>query len=246
MIKKNYFQSFQQGMTLIELSVVLLILIALAGLAAPYVGGISSSASCQATDATMHAIKEAIMGGAAGTGFYGDTLGSYPANKGGSDYNLKYLFAPGLWPLYNAKTAIGWRGPYLTNGAISPSGLDDSFSSVYANPTEPTPNPTGKVHDSITTNTPQILDGWHRPIVLQIPYNKITGKYVPEYARLVSAGPTFSGSAIDTKIQYDSTYVDSSGVPHPLPDALDRNDDRVLYLRMSDPLPGGNTACDES
>lgn len=79
MTGKRYFKTLQQGVTLLELSVVLLVLVALAGLAAPYVGSIGSTAMCQTTGATMHVVKEAIMGGGAGAGFYGDMLGRYPS-----------------------------------------------------------------------------------------------------------------------------------------------------------------------
>lgn len=252
MTGKRYFNTLQRGMTLIELSVVLMILVALAGLAAPYVGGIGSTASCQTTDATMHAVKEAIMGGTAGAGFYGDTLGEYPkATKGQTtaDYTLNYLFTkPAPWDEYNAKTGVGWRGPYLQSGGVLSLedivNLDSSFDAYNA-----TTNPNGKAHINHRVNTvTQVFDAWHRPIILQIPYDTSTTPPTahPEYARLISAGPTFSGSAIDTKIQYDSTFVDGNGVHHPLPDALDRNDDRVIYLKMPDPLPGGNTPCDEN
>ncbi len=47
MTGKQRFKTLQQGMTLLELSVVLLILIALAGLTVPYVSGIGSTPSCR-------------------------------------------------------------------------------------------------------------------------------------------------------------------------------------------------------
>jgi len=49
-------------MTLIELRVVMLILIALAGLALPYVSGTTSKALCDATNVSMANIKKVIMG----------------------------------------------------------------------------------------------------------------------------------------------------------------------------------------
>lgn len=85
---------FEKGFTLIELTVVLLILVALAGLAIPYVGGTNRMALCQATDASMQALKSAIMGGGANSGFYMDLLGYFPkATKSTTaDFNLRYLF----------------------------------------------------------------------------------------------------------------------------------------------------------
>ncbi len=220
----------QKGMTLIELTVVLLILIALAGLAIPYVSGTSRMALCQATDASMQAIKTAIMGGGTNSGFYGDTLGYYPkATKSATaDFNLRYLFEQGSWSTYNPKTAVGWRGPYLRSGGVAPLGLDASFSQVYS----PASQPTGTVHSVLTGS--QVLDAWGQPIILQVPYDATTATYNLEYARLVSAGPNHSG--IETKIQYVSTLT-------PLPDASDRGDDRVLYLKMPD--LGANIPCNE-
>lgn len=238
MTGKQRFNSLQRGITLLELSVVLLILIALAGLTVPYVGGIGSTAMCQTTDATMQAVKEAIMGGTAGPGFYGDTLGYYPkATKStAADYNLTYLFsAPtdsswGGMVSFNAKTAVGWRGPYLqSGGAAIPAGLGTSFADVFNSTT----NPTGKVHLAINGGS-QVMDAWHRPIILQVPY--YGSAYHPEYARLISAGPGTGiepgDAAIDTNIQTQ--------------DASDRGDDRVLFLKNPDPLAGGNPPCDVS
>ncbi|MFA6162399.1 MAG: prepilin-type N-terminal cleavage/methylation domain-containing protein [Methylobacter sp.] len=246
MTGKQCFKSLQRGMTLLELSVVLLVLIALAGLTVPYVGGIGSTAMCQTTDATMQAVKEAIMGGAAGAGFYGDTLDYYPkATKSTTtDYNLTFLFsAPtdnswGGMDSFNAKTAVGWHGPYLqSGGAAIPAGLGTSFVDVFDAAT----NPTGKVHLAINAGS-QVMDAWHRPIILQVPYYDDDGAgphsadYHPEYARLVSAGPGTGiepgDAAIDTSIQTQ--------------DASDRGDDRVLFLKTPDPLAGGNTPCDVS
>ena len=60
----------QTGVTLLELTVVLLVLVALAGVAIPYLGGTSSTALCNATDVTMQNVKKAIM-----ERYYLDTLG---------------------------------------------------------------------------------------------------------------------------------------------------------------------------
>ncbi|MDI1231380.1 MAG: prepilin-type N-terminal cleavage/methylation domain-containing protein [Methylobacter sp.] len=227
MTGKHYFKTLQRGVTLIELSVVLLILVALAGLAVPYVGGIGSTASCQTTDATMHAVKEAIMGGAAGAGFYGDTLGRYPSPKSTpTKYSLAYLFEPGDWPAYNTKTGVGWRGPYLQNGGVlsTESALNDSFT-AYS-----TTTPNGKAHiDHNVTTLTQVFDAWHRPIILQVPTTCSISSNPLDCARLVSAG---GDAIINTPINDE--------------DADLRNDDRVLFLKIPDPKPGGNIPCDQS
>lgn len=229
----------QSGMTLLELTVVLLILIALAGLAIPYVGGTGRMAMCQATDATMQAVKEAIMGGASGPGFYGDTLGYYPkATKGTvADFNLHYLYEAGVWTSYNPKTGVGWRGPYLMSGQIPNSGIDSSFASLATQIYDPATNTSGKVHAIINDSlNAQAMDAWNRPIVLQVPYNAVSGKYELEYARLVSAGPGAGIAPGDAQID---TAI------HNNPNASDRGDDRVLYLTMPDPYANGNIPCDQ-
>ncbi|WP_152555699.1 hypothetical protein [Methylomarinum vadi] len=253
----------QSGMTLMELTVVLLILIALAGLAIPYVGGTGRMAMCQATDATMLAVKEAIMGGASGPGFYGDLLGEYPRDRYfTTGYNLHYLFnrdngldddsdthnsdtinfdgvfdADEEWRDYNPRTGVGWRGPYLMSGQIPNSGIDSSFASLATQIYDPATNTSGKVHAIINDSlNAQAMDAWNRPIVLQVPYNAVTGKYELEYARLVSAGPGAGIAPGDAKID---TAI------HNNPNASDRGDDRVLYLRMPDPYANGNIPCDQ-
>ena len=240
----RHIKALQNGMTLIELTVVFVILVAMAGLAMPAIRGTHDMAMCQATDATLQAVKQAIMGGAAGTGYYADTLGEYPKTTQGlttADYSLDYLFnTPGHWNKYNPKTGVGWRGPYLQGGGLlgteRAAALHNSFGAYDA-----ATNPDGKAHiDHRVTTITQVFDAWGRPIILQIPYDTATTHPTPqpEYARLVSAGPTLSLAVIDTKIQYDSS-VD------PLPNAADRKNDRVLYLKMPDPLPGGNKPCNE-
>lgn len=255
----------QHGFTLLELTVVLLILLGLAGLAVPYIDNTGSKAMCQTTDATMQSVKEAIMGGAAGTGFYTDTLGLLPAvERGGNRYSLHFLFSPrdvdataSAWAAFNPKTAVGWRGPYLTTGAsldtTTLGALDSSFGAEFDSGN---PATDAYVHvdivsydgaDADTTATDveaakliHVMDGWHRPIVLQVPYDTSTSQFKLDYARLVSAGPgnglNPGDARIDTKIQYDSSVT-------PLPNAVDRGDDRVLYLKYPDPKPGGNEPC---
>lgn len=250
-------KTIQRGMTLLELSVVLLVLIALAGLAVPYVASTGQMTMCQATDATMQTVKEAIMGGAGGAGYYVDTLGTYPADRGDTDYNLRYLFVAGDghssdavsdWPAFNPQTGVGWRGPYLMNGGAIDSAhvdgnaangeLDASYSQVF----DPATNPSGKVHANIKTATDaQVFDAWRRPIILQIPYYDDDGEgpheaqYHPDYARLVSAGP---GSGLAPGDAYINTPITEQN-------AASRGYDRVLFLANPDPLPGGNVPCDQ-
>jgi len=239
---------YQKGMTLIELTVVLLILIALAGLAIPYVGGTSQMALCKATDASMHAIKTAIMGGGANTGFYMDTLGSFPKKTKGpttADYSLHFLFTrtDSEWNDYNPKTAVGWRGPYLMQGrsldATVLNALDASFDDASKVHTK------NKKYDGVDADTTEtvteaeklfhVMDTWNRPIIIQVPLSCAYSTNPNGCARLVSAGPGNGITASDASI---NATIGSS-------DASDRGDDRVLFLKIADPYPEGNRPCDE-
>ncbi len=232
---------FQKGMTLLELSVVLLVLIALAGMVMPYVSGTGRMAMCQATDATLQAVKEAIMGGAAGPGFYGDTLGYYPKDTKSTttDHNLLYLYsAPSGWGAYNPKTAVGWRGPYLMHGMTNEYAVDADSDADLTDELHSSFGDTTNILDvAVAVNDQVILDGWGRPIILQVPtanctpYPSNPGKC----ARIVSAG------AIPGR------YIQSNGFTATLTDgdAATRDDDRVLFLQIPDPNPGGNIPCNE-
>jgi type II secretory pathway pseudopilin PulG len=214
------------GFTLLELMVVLLILIALAGVVVPFVHGTVEQATCQATDATLAAVKEAIMGSPQGPGYFHDMGGHFPEYKDntGDHYHLHFLFATstftspkqGLYPSelkdFKPSLGLGWRRPYLQGGGKlkDPSSLDASFDDLQY------------VHFKHTDFTEDVfvLDHyrWRNPIVLQVPNN------CPNYgngswcARLVSAGPD---GKLDTKI------ADAG--------ASNRGDDRVLFLRIPDP-----------
>lgn len=256
---------FEKGITLLELTIVLLILVALAGVTIPYVAGTGQMAMCQATDASMQAIKRAIMGGPSGPGFYGDMLGYYPKKTKSltADFNLHYLLSKptdtswGSMATYNPKTAVGWRGPYLQGGRMSPSNLDASFDKDNSLTPPKAFDPTDaatfslKVHDSViaTTNHPQIMDAWNRPIILQVPCEKATASAStctpkPDYARLVSAGPGSGINPGDASINTLIVYTKSAATPPPW-SASDRGDDRVLYLKQPDPYPKGNTPCNQ-
>ncbi len=227
----------QRGMTLLELTVVLLILSALAGLAVPYVMGTGERAMCQTTDATMQAVKEAIMGGKAGPGFYGDLLGQLPkaTRFATPDFNLSFLFAApadaswGSLRQFNPKTAVGWRGPYLQGGSRTPDGLTASFSA--------TSGVSATVHVVITGS--QVLDGWGRPLVLQVPdsasCDKLTGLTNTQEAycaRLISAGPDNGPLPGDAEI---NTPINDDPATTPAIENARQGYDRILYLRIPTP-----------
>jgi len=108
-----------RGLTLIELAVVLLIMIALAGVLVPMFQGTGQYAQCLATDATLANIRDAIMGVGSQAGFRND-MGRMPpldsTNVPPDASSLSALFNnPGV-PAFNPVTQRGWRGPYLSGG----------------------------------------------------------------------------------------------------------------------------------
>lgn len=237
-------QSTQSGMTLIELAVVLLILVALAGLVVPYMGGTGSKALCDATDLSMQNIKKAIMGGGSGAAFYLDTLGYFPKDqKTGTNYNLTYLFESGGWNAYDPETAVGWRGPYVMNGVRLDSNTEYQAANLPASfkdassPANPT---TNHVHDNLADGQTVILDGWGRPIVIQVPTVSdcktilgLTSNPKEGYcARLVSAGPGL-GLGIDNADIETAIAKNLAG------------DDRILYLNAPTPATDINPSCSQ-
>ena len=205
------------GFTLIELTVVLLILIALAGLAIPYIGGTSQTALCNATDVTMQNIKKVIM-----ERYYLDTLGYFPKDKKDTvtnDYDLTYLFIPNEWSSFDPETQLGWRGEYLQNGIdIGTNAPNNSFKKA-----------NGKTHTDIIGT--HVLDAWGRPIIIQAYCSNSTYTTKSDcetnsalwIARLVSAG-SGSGVGLDNA-EINTAITDVNGI----------NDDRILYLNKATP-----------
>lgn len=206
----------QRGMSLLELSVVLLILAGLAGMALPYLGGAGRTAACQATDATLATVRDAIIGSGATPGYLSD-MGDFPyyldtsmtprhdtlhflfANSlsiGATTYYANGLAAGDSRLQFNPATRRGWHGPYLLNGVTiaGQSAVLDSF------------------------HPPQCTGDCRSPVILQLPGGNAS------YARLVSVGP-------DGVLQTVLTDLAASS----------RGDDRVLFLQMAD--PGRNQPC---
>jgi hypothetical protein len=141
---------------LIELLVVLMVLIAVAGIVIPNVtdlriGSFGSQRKTPAeivTETTLLRVRAAIMGGETMPGLWQD-LGGREAEL---PQTIAELFAPpaGWTDSFDPNTRLGWRGPYIQpNGAqlgLELAGLG------YGNATDPA-----------------ILDGWGRPIVIQDP-----------------------------------------------------------------------------
>ncbi|MGR8935201.1 MAG: hypothetical protein ACU837_12540 [Gammaproteobacteria bacterium] len=81
-----------------------------------------------------------------------------------------------------------------------------------------------------------VLNGWGRPIIIQVPYDTANSKYLYDYARLVSAGPIPGRD-----IQMNGFSVTKNDT-----DADPRDDDRVLFLKIPDPKASGNIPCDQT
>jgi type II secretory pathway pseudopilin PulG len=247
----------QAGMTLIEMGVVLLIVVTMAGLALPRLSGSTRAAACQTTDASLAAVRDAIMGSGAAAGYYGD-MGTLPANPDpakNTQYDLHYLFsrfdktnAKCSDPLkmddpaqcrqhskFNPTTQRGWRGPYLRGGLTVQTGRASDTNTPPGDLSARNFTNASYVNAAVADGDSIVADAYSNfqnpvfiapsPIILQVPTtcpDYIDNRYC---ARLVSAGPDGVLNAT----------LDNAG-------ALNRNDDRVLFLQIPDPWH--NAACD--
>ena len=260
---KKRLRKQEAGVTLIELTVVLLVLIALAGVVVPYVGGTAQSSMCSTTDVTLANIRDAILGTGATSGFKNE-LGMMPSYDGMPTpppykdgilselyHNPAYIdvVTPAnnstSYAAYNPTTRHGWNGPYLTGGfncTTLPSGLNLSVCCQ----TQSAPVGNFALDSFVTTNainrTPNYSlcsDGVtpaSDPIELR--QDSVTSIYF-----LVSGGPN---GQIDTVRTGTCTSTSTSTCT---PSLATRNscnqfcedDDRVLVLNAPD--PGKNQPC---
>lgn len=197
----------QQGLTLLELSVVLLVLMGLAGLLIPFLGGTTDFARCTTTQASMVAIRDALLGSFEKPG-YREDMNALPVDIRGlllQNYCLEDATlltqatctgAGKTWitqAAFNPVTRRGWRGPYL----LQPM-LDDGYLQGNAIILQ-IPSVDGDGNDCVTINAAYGQN---------------------DCARLVSNGP--DGNP-------DTTLADANGSA--------RKDDRILYLFIPDPNP---------
>ncbi len=233
----------QQGLSLLELVIVLLILVALSGLVLPMFQETPKYAQCVATRSSMKAIRDAIMGNIDGPGYLAD-LGEFPVSIAALSTKTDYCVgdltkttpatctaAGNTWktlPVFNPVIGMGWRGPYLQDFSTGSAAALTGGNFNATTHVLPVINPTDAV----------ILDSFphgasaRRPIVLQNPGDDsptdgndcsidVAGAISPDDCiRLVSAG---SDGVLNTSL------ADAK--------ASARGDDVVLYLKIADPSP---------
>lgn len=222
--------SLRAGLTLIELVVVLVILVALAGLLVPLLGNFTKDSREQATRTTLANVARAIVGtggyeqamrfarDANGVAFGAATGLPWPGqdevDAGRANHpQLNYLFfapvedATSLEPLldYDPISQTGWRGEWLDASAATSYDLVGLGAAGFL-------DRYGEQGDLAP------LDGWGRPIIIQLPGASPAGR---PNARLVSAGPD---RILDTPPDV------------PTPTLLEKSDDLVLYLFREDPF----------
>jgi type II secretory pathway pseudopilin PulG len=190
-------------LTLLELVVVMIILVALASLVVPLVGNLVGDSRGDVTRQSLTEIRNVVAN------MYWDDMGKKLPRPGAAGIaagrqnhpQVRYLFFnPNKDPETTVRDwdpayRLGWRGPYLMNpGGRFPEPDPTNFTDFY-----------GEADD------PAVLDAWGHPIVIQNP-----GLVGPaQDVRLVSAGPdgridiapaTWSGSLTDAN-DGDDLYV---------------------------------------
>ena len=214
------------GLTLLELLVVLTILIALATIVVPVIGGYGTKSQQIGARENLQRLQDLLVNQ------YQADMGELPrpspatvaAGTRPDHPQLRYLFLnPDTEDITSTSTATLlsgriWRGPYvLSRGSRYVVNTTNNFTTVYG---------IGDVLDGsgnlTTPGDPTVVHAWGHPIVIQVP--NTTGGATPSatditYTRLVCAGPN---GVIDTSETID------------MPTAAQRGDDIVLFLYRAD------------
>lgn len=229
-----FLRARRRGLTLLELLIVLVILVALGTILVPTLSWISDNSQRFSTYENLIRLRELLM-----NKYYQD-MGELPRPRaalttGGSASRvnhpqLVYLFVnpdthedgdPSndfLTPT-NALSGRRWQGPYIMHSGSeyyvtdtdSDSSTGTNFTSRYG-----VGNATTRVGD------PTLIDAWGGPIVIQVPdldENGVTSTIEKQHARVVSAG--------------------RNGILETPPDVLmptlaQRGDDIVIFLSRHD------------
>lgn len=194
----------RSGLTLIELLVVLVILIAIGGVVTVLLSdgvrvrgadGEQRDAEEVVTMQTMRTVRDALIGTSADDPGYRGDMGELPSRLGMLIKNIDGEDA------FDPATKRGWRGPYVLHEGV-----------VYGDFIQGGDGFPDNTDIADIEDDPAILDGWGKPVLLQEPD-------VPDYARIVSAGPN--------RI-LETDFGDPSS-------DMDRGDDLVLFLLSDDP-----------
>jgi prepilin-type N-terminal cleavage/methylation domain-containing protein len=222
--------------TLLELTVVIVIVAALAALVVNNVSRTADDAEVVAARATMQTLADAITGSAAGPGYLSDMRhvpGFRPVLL-----RPHHLLVQGVQQNFDPVAQRGWRGPYLRNAQrvlTSPAATGAFPSAGDRSPRYVgTFFERGFFSDAVTSpyGVPGDLaaaDPWGNPIVIQVPplsaFSGSTGDAKRfRYARLVSAGP--DGTLATPLDRLGGMLTDGT--------SLIRGDDLVLFLNRSD------------
>lgn len=124
----------RQALTLAELVVVLFILVALAGVAAPLCSGQMSTAAQSTTQATLAQARDAVDQYWRDTKFLTlDGVGSVATEA--NRFNLQWLFADPVTGVasnnFDRNTQSGWNGPYLLAATTSPDAVIDGLVDAW-------------------------------------------------------------------------------------------------------------------
>lgn len=211
----------RRGLTLLELLVVLLILIALATIVVPTIGMFGSKSQQVTTRENLLRLQELLLDR------YMVDMNELPrpdltVSPARVDHpQLRYLFVnpdtEDIRPTAGATLLSDrrWNGPYVKHGGARYQ-LDGAKGFVAAYGVGDTAGPP------VVPGDPAILDAWGRPIVLQEP--DVDGEFDPtdvegRHTRLVSAGPN---GVIDTPLNVL------------MPTELERGDDILIFLFRHD------------
>lgn len=191
-----------QGFTLIEMTVVVMVIAALAAMVVSQVDGTLEDAEQTAARAILQTVAEACTGSAAGLGYLADMR--YAPGFHSETLRLHDLLERGHQVPFDPARRCGWRGPYLRpgagvqnlnaarNGAFPAAderrAIDDASFLQRGFYLDAATSPYGQPGD-LTVGDP-----WGNPIVIQVPAaSAFLGAVTPDkrlrYTRLVSAGP---------------------------------------------------------
>ena len=251
----TYSPRAMRGMTLIELGVVLLILVALAGLALPYVGGIIGNSSCELTEATLQNVRSAIIGSPTSPGFVGD-MNRMPYNLGElitCPTGTNPTFAcgtptnPSLTSSYNPSSQSGWRGPYLTNANVA-NGITDQFrSSSYP---QGAPIKLLIAYSPATATTTAVCNyvllSYGPNGILDTEPNGVSSS--TRLPTINSSSPLYNASGVSNCPNISTTTLNYlTGIPYlewATSTPFNRLDDQLLFIESVD--PGTNATCNNN